>query len=75
MNTNRIVRGMKNLQSLEITNKMQPFNRIYYSNVYRRLKMFPAAYRSSSGALNCICSFGKNCLEVLMMSDMPLEAF
>ena len=32
------------------------YNRIYYSKVYRRLNMFRAAYRSSSGALNCICS-------------------
>jgi hypothetical protein len=38
------------------TNKMQPCNRIYYSKVYWRLNMFRAANRSSSGALNCICS-------------------
>ena len=38
------------------TNKMQLCNRIYYSKVYRRLNMFRAAHRSSSGALNCICS-------------------
>jgi len=31
-------------------------NRIYYSKVYWRLNMFRVAYRSSSGALNCICS-------------------
>jgi len=43
-------------ESVEITNKMQPCNRIYYSKVYWRLNMFRAAYRSSSGALNCICS-------------------
>jgi len=42
--------------SAEITNKMQPCNRIYYSNVYWRLNMFRAAHRSSSGALNFICS-------------------
>jgi len=41
---------------VEITNKMQPCNRIYYSNVCWRLNMFRAAYRSSSGALNCIYS-------------------
>jgi len=35
---------------------MQPCNRIYYSKVYWRLNMFRAAHRSSSGALNCICS-------------------
>jgi len=38
------------------TNKMQLCNRIYYSKVYWRLNMFLAAHRSSSGALNCICS-------------------
>jgi hypothetical protein len=38
------------------TNKMQLCNRIYYSKVYWRLNKFRAAYRSSSGALNCICS-------------------
>ena len=31
-------------------------NRIYYSKIYWRLNMFRAAHRSSSGALNCICS-------------------
>ena len=31
-------------------------NRIYYTKVYWRLNMFRAAHRSSSGALNCICS-------------------
>jgi len=35
---------------------MQPCNRIYYTNVNLRLNMFRAAYRSLSGALNCICS-------------------
>ena len=43
-------------ESVEISSKMQPCNRIYYSKVYWRLNMFRAAYRSSSGALNCICS-------------------
>jgi len=42
-------------QLVEISNKMQPCNRIYYSKVYWRFNMFRAAYRSSSGALNCIC--------------------
>jgi hypothetical protein len=37
--------------SEEITNKMQPCNRIHYSTVHWRLNMFWAAYRSSSGAL------------------------
>jgi hypothetical protein len=37
--------------SIEITNKMQPCNRIYYSTVHWRLNMFRAAYRPSSGAL------------------------
>jgi hypothetical protein len=35
---------------------MQPCNRNYYSKIYWRLNMFLAAYRSSSEALNCICS-------------------
>jgi len=35
---------------------MQLYDRIYYSKVYWRLNMFRAAHRSSSGALNCICS-------------------
>ena len=35
---------------------MQPYNRIYYSRIYWMLNMFRAAYRSSSGAPNCICS-------------------
>ena len=43
-------------ESVEITNKMQPCNRIYYSKMYWGLNMFRAAYRSSSGAPNCICS-------------------
>jgi hypothetical protein len=38
------------------TNKMQLCNRIYYSKDFSRLNMFRAAYRSSSGALNSICS-------------------
>jgi len=36
---------------VEITNKMQPCIRIYYSTVHWRLNIFRAAYRSSSGAL------------------------
>ena len=43
-------------ESLEITNKMQFCNRIYYSKIYWRLNMFRAAYRSSSGAPNCFYS-------------------
>jgi len=43
-------------ESVEITNKIQPCYRIYYSNVYWKLSMFREAYRSSSGAPNCICS-------------------
>jgi hypothetical protein len=38
------------------TNKMQLCNGIYYSKVYWRLSMFRVAHRSSSWALNCICS-------------------
>jgi hypothetical protein len=43
-------------ESVEITNKMQPCNRIYYSKIYWSLSMFRAAYRSSLGATNCICN-------------------
>jgi len=35
---------------------MQPCNRICYSKIYWKLNVFWAAYRSSSGAPNCICS-------------------
>jgi len=43
-------------ESVEITNKMQPCHRIYYSRIYWRFNRFRAAHRSSSGAPNCICS-------------------
>jgi len=46
----------KLLQPAELTNKMQPCNYIYYSKIYWSLNMFRAAYRSSSGTPNCICS-------------------
>jgi len=53
----RFRRDMKSKYgSTEITNQMQPCNRIYYSKVYWGLNMFRAAHRSSSGALNSICS-------------------
>jgi len=38
------------LNHTEITNKMQPCTRIYYSKVYQLLNMFRATHRSSSGA-------------------------
>ena len=57
------------MKSVEITNKMQPCNRIYYSKVYWRLSMFRAAHRSSSGALNCICS-----LFTYTCGDQPLSS-
>ena len=44
--------------SVEITNKMQPCNRIYYSTVHRRLSMFRAAYRSPAGALTVFAASG-----------------
>ena len=43
---------------VEITNKMQPCIRIYYSTVHFRLNMFRAAYRSSSGALTVFAASG-----------------
>jgi hypothetical protein len=44
--------------SVEISNKMQPCNRIFYSTVHWRLNMFRAAYRSSSRALNSFAASG-----------------
>jgi hypothetical protein len=44
--------------SVEITNKMQHCNRIYYSTVHLRLNMFQAAYCSSSGALTVFAASG-----------------
>ena len=52
----RICEKFSMTESVEITNKMQPCNRIYYSKIYWRLNMFRAAYRLSSGAPNCIYS-------------------
>jgi len=46
------------IDSLEITNKMQPCNRIYYSTIYWRLNMFRAAHRSSSVALTVFAASG-----------------
>ena len=45
-------------QLVEITNKMQPCIRIYYSTVHWRLNKFQAAYRSSSGALTAFAASG-----------------
>ena len=50
------------------TNKIQLCNRIYYSKVYWRLKMFRAVHRSSSGALNCVCSLWF----IYLCGDRPL---
>jgi hypothetical protein len=46
------------VDSGEITKKMQPCNRIYYSTVHWRLNMFQAAHRSSSGALTLFAVSG-----------------
>jgi len=43
---------------VELTNKMQPCIRIYYSTVHWRLNMFRAAYRSSLGALTVFAASG-----------------
>jgi len=48
----------RKINSVEITNKMQPCNRIYYSTVQWRLNMFLPAYRSSSGALTVFAASG-----------------
>ena len=50
------------------SNKMQLCNRIYYSKVFWRFNVFQAAHRSSSGALNSICSLWFICPYV----DRPL---
>jgi hypothetical protein len=42
----------------EITNKMKPCNRIYFSTVHWRLNMFRTAYRPSSGALTIFSASG-----------------
>ena len=55
--------------SVEITNKMQHCNRIYYSKIYQRLNMFRAAYRSLSGAPNCICRLWF----IYLCGDRPLS--
>ena len=52
----RNVTASGKLQLCRNTYKMQLCNRIYYSKVFWRLSMYRAAHRSSSGALNCICS-------------------
>ena len=53
------------------TNKMQLCYRIYYSKVYWTLNMFRAAPRSSSRALNCICSLWF----INICGDRPLSAW
>jgi hypothetical protein len=50
------VKKKKKNESVETTNEMQPCNRICYSKIYWRLNVFRAAYHSSSGASNYICS-------------------
>jgi hypothetical protein len=42
----------------EVTNKMQPCDRIYYSTVHLRLHVFRAAHRSPSGALTVFAASG-----------------
>ena len=44
--------------TVEITNKMQPCNRIHRSTVHLRLNMFRAAYDSSSGVLTVFAVSG-----------------
>jgi hypothetical protein len=52
------VDNSKKNDSVEITNKMQPCNRIYYSTVRWRLNMLRGEYRSSSGALTVFAASG-----------------
>jgi hypothetical protein len=57
----------------ELTNKMQPCNRIYYSTVHGRLNMFRAAYRSSSGALTVFAASGLHMHVVTGRSQVWVE--
>jgi hypothetical protein len=43
---------------VEITSKIQPCKRIYYSTFHWRLNMFRATYRSSSGDLTVFAASG-----------------
>jgi len=53
-----LLRLLRCFDLVEITNKMQPCIRIYYSAVHWRLNVFRAAYRSSSGALTVFAASG-----------------
>ena len=57
-------------ESVEITNKMQSCNIMYYSTVHWRLNMFWAAYRSSSGALTVFVASGLHTLMVTGRSQV-----
>jgi len=59
--------------SVEITNEMQPCNRIYYSTVHWRLNMFRGAYRSSSGALAVFAASGLHTHVVTGRSQVWVE--
>ena len=56
----------------EITNKMQPCIRTYYSTVHSRLNMFRAAYHSSSGALTVFEASGLHTHVVTGEMQFPL---
>ena len=57
-NKAKLVQDFFYYDSVEITKKTQPCNRIYYSTVHWRLNKFRAAYRSSSGALTVFAASG-----------------
>ena len=59
--------------SVEITNKMQPCNRIYYSTVHWRLNMFRAAYRSLSGALTLTNLFKQTNIKIALKSNNTIS--
>jgi hypothetical protein len=59
--------------SVEITNKMQPCNKTYYSAVQWRLNMFRVAYRSSSGALTVFAASGLHTHVVTGRSEVWLD--
>jgi hypothetical protein len=79
-----IVQWVVNYYSVEINNKMQPCNRIYYSTVHWRLNTFRAAVVKSEWEFPLRLDYGRSPheyvnqrlqiqLELLMTSGMPLE--
>jgi len=62
--------GGQEFHSVEITNKMQLGNGIYYSTVHQKLNMFRAVRRSSSGAPNVFAASGLHAHDVTARSQV-----